>query len=78
MTATLSVPTAFLGRTSSWLGGEDGSRSMLGWSELRDLARAGFEIGSHGNQHLAADVNPPELVLRDAAASWAELEQQLG
>jgi peptidoglycan/xylan/chitin deacetylase (PgdA/CDA1 family) len=43
MTATLFVPTAFVGSTSSWLGGEDGRRPMLSWAELGDLARTGFE-----------------------------------
>ena len=76
--ATLFVPTAFVGASSSWLGGADGKRAMLTWAELGDLAQAGFEIGSHGNQHLAADVNPAGLVRRDAAASRTELEQQLG
>lgn len=76
--ATLFVPTAFVGASSSWLGGEDGKQAMLTWAELSDLAGAGFEIGSHGRQHLAADINSPGLVRRDAAASRTELEQRLG
>jgi peptidoglycan/xylan/chitin deacetylase (PgdA/CDA1 family) len=76
--ATLFVPTAFVGASSSWLGGADGKQAMLTWAELGDLAGAGFEIGSHGRQHLAADVHPPGRVRRDAAASRTELEQRLG
>ena len=49
-----------------WLTGKDGERPTLGWAELSELARAGFEIGSHGRLHLAADVNSAEVVRRDA------------
>lgn len=76
--ATLFVPSGFVGASASWLRGEDGKRPMLSGAALVELAWAGFEIGSHGKLHLAADVNSPELVQRDAAASRAELEQQLG
>ncbi len=78
LTATLFVPTAFVGMSASWLGGEDSRRPMLSWAELGDLAQAGFEIGSHSHLHLAADVNPPELVRSDALASRTALEQNLG
>lgn len=76
--ATLFVPSGFVGGTSRWLRGPDADRAMLSWSDLDQLARAGFEIGSHGRGHLAADVNPPELVRRDAAESRIELENHLG
>jgi peptidoglycan/xylan/chitin deacetylase (PgdA/CDA1 family) len=76
--ATLFVPSAYVGGSSSWLSGEDGQRAMLSWDALRDLAQDGFEIGSHGHRHIAADLNPPELVRRDAAASRIELEDHLG
>jgi peptidoglycan/xylan/chitin deacetylase (PgdA/CDA1 family) len=76
--ATLFVPTAFIGARASWLHGDDGRRPMLSWSATAELARAGFEIGSHGKFHLAADVNAHELIRKDAAASKNELEQRLG
>ncbi len=76
--ATLFVPSGYVGACASWMRGEDGKRPMLSWGALEELARAGFEIGSHGRLHLAADVNPPELVRRDAAESKAELEQRVG
>jgi peptidoglycan/xylan/chitin deacetylase (PgdA/CDA1 family) len=75
--ATLFVPSAFVGASASWLSGDDGNRPMLTWSAISELAEAGFEIGSHGKFHLAADVNSPELIREDAAASKAELEQHL-
>ncbi len=78
MPATLFVPSGFVGDRSRWLRGEDGERPMLGWGDLTDLAQAGLEIGSHGRRHLAADINPAELVQRDAVASKIELEDHLG
>jgi len=74
----LFVPTAYVGGRSQWLPGGDGRRPMLSWDDLGELARGGFEIGSHGRLHLAADVNPVALVRRDAVASKAELEDRLG
>lgn len=76
--ATLFVPSAFVGASAGWLPGEDGLRPMLSWPVLAELARAGFEIGSHSKRHLAADVNSPGAVRRDAAESRTDLEQQLG
>jgi peptidoglycan/xylan/chitin deacetylase (PgdA/CDA1 family) len=76
--ATLFVPSGYVGGSSRWLTGEDAKRSMLSWRALADLTRSGFEIGSHGHLHLAADINPYELVARDALASKIELEDHLG
>ncbi|MGD0698887.1 MAG: polysaccharide deacetylase family protein [Trebonia sp.] len=76
--ATFFIPTAFIGTRASWLRGEDAMRPSLSWSAIDDMARAGFEIGSHGKRHLAADLNDAEIVHRDAAESRAELEQGLG
>ena len=76
--ATLFVPTGYVGGCARWLHGEDGERPMLSWAALADLARDGFEIGSHGRMHIAADINPPEMVRRDALASRIELEDRLG
>jgi len=76
--ATLFVPTAYVGATAAWLPGDDAWRPMCSWQAIADIARAGFEIGSHGHLHLAADINAPELVQRDAWISRMELEDHLG
>ena len=78
MTATLFVPTGYVGGHSGWLRGEDAQRPMLSWATIGSLAREGFEIASHGRMHLAADLNAPELVERDARASRIELEDRIG
>jgi peptidoglycan/xylan/chitin deacetylase (PgdA/CDA1 family) len=78
LSATLFVPSGFVGTSTSWLRGDDGMQPTMSWAAITELAQAGFEIGSHGKFHLAADVNSPELIRDDAAASKAELEQRLG
>lgn len=61
-TATMYVPTAFIGREpKSFL-----SRPCLSWSEVRELRAAGMEFGSH-------TVNHPRLVELD----WPAIEQEL-
>jgi peptidoglycan/xylan/chitin deacetylase (PgdA/CDA1 family) len=76
--ATFFVPSAYVGSRAAWLPGDDGQRPMMSWSVLGDLAASGFEIGSHGKRHIAADVNGREIVRRDAAESRADLEQGIG
>jgi peptidoglycan/xylan/chitin deacetylase (PgdA/CDA1 family) len=78
MTATLFVPSGYVGGRSGWLRGADARRPMLDWETIRSLARAGFEIGSHGRMHMAADLNPSQLIERDASASRLELEEGIG
>lgn len=78
MTATLFIPTAFVCGQSGWLPGEDARRPMLSWETIGSLADEGFEIASHGRLHMAADINPPEFVERDARASRLELEDRIG
>ena len=78
MTATLFVPSGYVGGHSAWLRGADGRRPMLTREAIASLAREGFEIGSHSRSHLAADLNRPELVERDARASKHELEDCIG
>jgi peptidoglycan/xylan/chitin deacetylase (PgdA/CDA1 family) len=75
--ATLFVPSGFVGGTAGWLS-PTMAKPMLSWSGVAELSRAGFEIGSHGRLHLAADVAGAHLFSADAAASKAELEHHLG
>jgi peptidoglycan/xylan/chitin deacetylase (PgdA/CDA1 family) len=78
MAATVFVPTAYVGGKSAWLPGDDANRPMLSWATIDSLAKEGFEIASHGRLHMAADLNPAELVERDARASRLELEDRIG
>ncbi len=76
--ATLFVPTGYVGGSAAWMTGDDGDRPLLGWSELEELTEAGWELGSHGHRHLAADLTAPEVVREDAARSRDALESHLG
>ena len=76
--ATLFVPTAYIGGSSSWLRGADARRRMCSWQTIAELSQSGFEIGSHGHLHLAADINSFDLVRRDAHASQIALADHLG
>jgi peptidoglycan/xylan/chitin deacetylase (PgdA/CDA1 family) len=50
------VPTAFVGRTSSWLTSVgEGHRPIMSAEAICDLRREGVEFGAHGHQHRALD-----------------------
>ena len=73
-TATMFLPTAFIGGARKQFDGQD----CLIWGEVRELNRAGFEFGSH-------TVNHPQLaglswtaVTAEVRDSKTEIEQQLG
>ncbi len=61
--ATAYLVSAYIDGTSRWLVPDgEGDRPLLSWTEARELAEHGIEIGSHGHHHVALDV------LRDADA----------
>ncbi|WP_432825464.1 polysaccharide deacetylase family protein [Dactylosporangium sp. CA-092794] len=77
-TATLFVPTAYIGGSARWLPGEDTHRSMLSWSQLREAAATGIEVASHGHRHCPVDVGPQHRMLDEFRRSRALLEDGLG
>jgi peptidoglycan/xylan/chitin deacetylase (PgdA/CDA1 family) len=77
-TATLFVPTAFVGKTSSWLRGVDGEHPMLSWQALRDLAKEGIDIAAHGHGHLQLDNVLLDTAKKDIERGKGLLEDQLG
>jgi|SRR5579871_3572109 len=77
-TATIYVPTGYVGRRAAWLDDEDARRPIASWTELAGLREAGFEIAAHGHWHIAADLNPPAVVEEDARRSRTEIEDHLG
>ena len=77
-TATVFVPTAYVGARAAWLDGEDGLRPIASWSELGGLRDAGIEVAAHGHWHIAADLNAPAVVEEDARRCRGELEDHLG
>lgn len=66
--ASLFVPTGYIGGTAKWLAPEgEGSRPMLDWAELTDIAQSGLvDIGAHSHAH-------PQLDMVDIARATAEI-----
>jgi len=78
MRATLFVPTAYVGGSSRWLSREgEGSRRLMSWSQLREAADAGVEIGSHSRTHRQLDLAPPDVLRQEVRDSRLELEDRL-
>jgi peptidoglycan/xylan/chitin deacetylase (PgdA/CDA1 family) len=77
--ATLYVPTAYVGRTASWLRdcGED-QRPILSWRALRDVVSAGIEVASHSHTHPQLDRVPAPVVADEVRRSRQLLEDNLG
>lgn len=76
--ATLFVPTAFVGKRSSWLPGTDGQHLMLSWQALGDLAKEGIDIAAHGHAHLQLDNVPLAVARKDIERGKGMLEHYLG
>ncbi|MEP7193818.1 MAG: polysaccharide deacetylase family protein [Actinomycetota bacterium] len=74
--ATLYVTTGYVGRTGRWLADcDEQDRVMIGWSQLREAAAEGVEIGAHSHTHpqldrleatrLADEIRRPKALLED-------------
>jgi peptidoglycan/xylan/chitin deacetylase (PgdA/CDA1 family) len=79
MTATLFVPTAFVGGRARWLDAiGEGQRRILSWQEIRDLRTSGTEIGGHGHEHLQLDLLSHGRLVADIVTNRTLLEDHLG
>ena len=77
--ATLYVPTAYAGRTASWLHDcNEDQRPILSWRALRDIVSAGIEVASHSHTHPQLDRIPLPLVRDEVRRSRQILENNLG
>jgi peptidoglycan/xylan/chitin deacetylase (PgdA/CDA1 family) len=77
--ATLYVPTAHVGGTSGWMCAEgEGGRRILSWSQLREIAACGVEIGAHSHTHPSLDPLPPGDLVREVRICKDLLEDRLG
>lgn len=57
--ATLYAPTGHLGGPASWLPGGGADVPLMDDAALAEVARAGVEIGSHGDLHVPMDTLRP-------------------
>jgi peptidoglycan/xylan/chitin deacetylase (PgdA/CDA1 family) len=77
--ATLYVPTAYVGRTASWLRDcDEDKRAILSWRALHDVVSAGIEVASHSHTHPQLDRVPPPVVSDEVLRSRELLEDNLG
>jgi peptidoglycan/xylan/chitin deacetylase (PgdA/CDA1 family) len=77
--ATLFVPTAHVGETSTWYKTAAArGKTIMSWDALLDVRDAGIEIGSHGHHHVALDEEPLDTVRTETSRSKQLLEDKLG
>jgi peptidoglycan/xylan/chitin deacetylase (PgdA/CDA1 family) len=75
--ATLYPAVAHLGGRPTWRGAS-GLGPLLTWTELREVAAAGVEIGSHALVHRPLDVLPDDLLTTEVRGSRERIEQEVG
>jgi peptidoglycan/xylan/chitin deacetylase (PgdA/CDA1 family) len=73
-TATVFLPTAFIGNTSRRFNGT----SCLTWSQVRELRGAGIEFGSHTVTHPQLRTLRTVDIQRELRSSKEQIEEQLG
>jgi peptidoglycan/xylan/chitin deacetylase (PgdA/CDA1 family) len=78
--ATVFLVTGHVGKRNDWAEPPSGlgSQPMLTWSEARDLAESGWEIGAHTRTHPDLRKLPGELVRREIVDSRTDIEDALG
>jgi peptidoglycan/xylan/chitin deacetylase (PgdA/CDA1 family) len=76
-TATVFVTTGWIADAGPRAADRSRAR-MLGWSQIREAAAAGIEIGAHSHQHPQLDQIAPERLHDELATSKALLEDGLG
>ena len=78
-TACVFVVTEYVGKPSEWdYGWGKYKRRHLSWEQIGEMARAGFEIGSHTVNHPDLTRIPKRFVEYELRASKEMLEDRLG
>jgi peptidoglycan/xylan/chitin deacetylase (PgdA/CDA1 family) len=75
--ATVYVTTGLIGRPNPWMAPESGAR-MMTVDELRDLARAGVELGAHTVTHPDLSTLAEHDCLREMVESREAIERLVG
>jgi peptidoglycan/xylan/chitin deacetylase (PgdA/CDA1 family) len=78
--AALLVTSGFIGTdyVAPWDRSLPEPPQWMTWDQLRELARQGFEVGSHTHKHINLASSDPEVVRSDIRASRETLERELG
>lgn len=74
---TVYLPTAHVGRAEGWYGIASPPRALMGWAEIRELARAGVQFGSHTVSHPNLDALPEDALTAELERSRAVIEDRL-
>ncbi|MGH9066341.1 MAG: polysaccharide deacetylase family protein, partial [Acidimicrobiales bacterium] len=78
LTATLFVPTAYVGSTSRWLApSAEAGRRIADWGQLVEVADAGIECGSHSHTHPELDRVTDRQAAQEARVSRQLMEDHL-
>ncbi len=72
------MPTAHVGRDSSWDERFGSTAPLLDWRALPELSAAGVTVGAHRRTHRPMSALPAHQLSVEAAWSRAELEDRLG
>jgi len=78
-TATLYIPTKYVGLSSLWLQAEgEASRPLMSWEQIKEVNKIGIECGSHSHSHAQLDILKKDLARDEIFLSKKILEDQLG
>jgi peptidoglycan/xylan/chitin deacetylase (PgdA/CDA1 family) len=79
-TATVFVVSGFVGRSNSWPSQPPTVRPqpLLGWSQIRDLAEAGIDIGAHSHTHPHLPGLSRPAIEAEIVESKQEIEDRVG
>jgi peptidoglycan/xylan/chitin deacetylase (PgdA/CDA1 family) len=77
--ATAYLVSAYIGGTSRWLAADgEADRPLMSWTEVRELASEGVEIGAHGHRHVPLDLLRLSDATDEVVRSRQVLEEGLG
>jgi Polysaccharide deacetylase len=77
-TATVYVPTNFVGLSATWIRDSRSTNAIMTWAELGELRQAGFECGSHSVNHVALDTCTAQPGATEVAESKRIIEDEVG
>jgi len=79
LTATVYVPTAYIGATSAWLESSgEGDRRVLSIDEMTAVPASTIEFGAHSHTHPTLDTLPAAIAREEITRSRRILEDALG
>jgi peptidoglycan/xylan/chitin deacetylase (PgdA/CDA1 family) len=75
-TASIFIPTELIGSTSQW-DSFNKNKPLLDWQELKEVARLGYDIGSHSKTHPDLTMLTNEQLQDELSQSKQMLENEL-